>query len=308
MKRLSTLLVSASVLGAMGVGGCGGEPPGSASEAINTSPASLEEAATTLAKIGDILKKDPNDSRALTALRSIQPSLDELNRVVARTEVQGHEVTFYESLPGVVTVSERHPMNTDRLLTEEDRRGDPVALYRRLAGVAEAPAALVDAQERATRLPKAEAAATVGGDHLAGGPSSDPPPQGEQVGRTQELLTANDGAYFARYCYTGGDADWCEPNWWGGAWVSYNTKISVFSVAPYSGSYVSVQISYNGLLRRVLPVFAGDWEDFEWDSARYCPPWPLACGTPDYEIANHLWEVVDHGVAGYHWTAAFVWN
>jgi hypothetical protein len=298
--------------------GCGASPSeASQGSEINVHPTNFDEAKASLALISDLQKNNPEDPRALAALQAIQPALDKLNHLVARVEPkQGHLVSFYESAPGIINVSESGPVGSDRVLTGR-KETSFVDLYGALAGGSEAPAALVEAEAR--RLAARTSPATQD-DHAPGAvvaPSPAVPPAHasgsvggaqESTGTTSEALTANDAAYFVQNCYRGGDYHACFPNWWNGGWADFHTKTSFFQTAAITGT-VFVQGTYEGQVWFIDPVLKGQWGSW-WahsDSSTTCG-WGLACGTWDYNIRHHRWDILWATNQEFDWSTEARWN
>jgi hypothetical protein len=297
---------------------CGGNDP-SAEEAtngnavdVNTNPLSLEEAGESLTLIDELLAQDPEDAEALAALEEIRFRLDELNHLVARVELSpGRLVSFYETDPGIIGISETGPAGSESVLrTNEMHWSSPVDLYEQLAQ-AEAPPALVAAYQRQLRAEFAEGDST----HSAGAfgssviddgvePFAAEQPTSDRIRSTQQALTASDGPWYAENgCYHSGNVWQCMPNWGGGGYAQYNSKTSFVNVAPYSGDVVSVRFRIDGSTKFLDPVFPGQWRSWWWHSSRTYGPrgW-------DYKIQQHRWDILNASGDGFHWSFSFKWG
>lgn len=273
---------------------------------IDVEPATLDEAIHSLAQIDALLDDDPADARALAARAALRPRLDQLNHLVARVEPKaGHVVSFYEPLPGLIGVMERSPTEAERLLSQDDVQGSSmVDLYRRVAGEhASVPEALVAAQARAEENARdGKRPEHVGSDRphapFAADEEDDAVP-----------LTQGDAAWWqANVCYTSGNANFCKPNWWNGGWAEYDCKTSAFQIAPFDGQ-VTVRFQYEGLTLVSDEALQGGWYGWAWNSdGDYTCPWPLACGTWDYNLRSHRWDILNASGDGFHWTARFNWT
>lgn len=116
-------------------------------------------------------------------------------------------------------------------------------------------------------------------------------------------LTEADGKWFRdNVCPKTGIFQFCNPNWWNGGWAAGYYKHSLFRVALFSGDMIIVNRKYNGTLYAVLPVFKGElmyyYQDspWYWDCCAIC-----ACGTIDYDIGLHRWEIKYASGDGFHW-------
>jgi hypothetical protein len=288
---------------------------------IDVHPASLDQAKASITQIEALLRANPQDARALAARRALLPRLDELNHLVARVETTpGHVVSFYETEPGVIGVAENGPRGEARVLTEADVAAPSIVeLYQKLSGGAAAPQALYDAEEREKAAAEGEhaagAAAGLKSTDAEAGPVADgaSPADGasrvDGVASTSSALTYNDGPWFAANgCYHGGDARGCLPTWTNGGYLDAYTKSSFFEMAPFQGT-VYVQFQYEGSTRFVDPVFEGGWSSWGWHSSSH---WTCcficACGTQDYDIRHHRWDVLEGAGKGYHWSWEARWT
>ena len=294
-------------------------------EAINVDPKTLEEAADALAQIDALQEINPNDQRALDAMEQLRPRLDELNHLVARIEPRpGHVISFYEVEPGNVGIAEATPQGDDRLLTPNDMKSHSLSdLYLKLSGDESAPASLLEAEQRQllraqeesqleeelVRVPSASSSLE-SSDPQFGGPLVDESAAHSSLGTTQQALTAADGPWFRdNVCFKGGDSRGCLPNWGGGGWAQFETKTSFFVVAPYSGYSVSVRFRYEGTTKFIDPVYKGQMLSWWWHSSSYFTcGWPWACGTKDYRIRTHRWDIQNASGDGFHWSFAAKWN
>ncbi len=295
------------------LGACDQEPLPK-NEEIDVNPASLEEARTSIAQIEARLRAHPQDARALQAVQALRPKLDELNHLVARVEATpGHVVSFYESEPGVIGVSESGPAGEARVLTAVDS-DSVVALYRRLAGGAEAPATLLAAEERENGacdgVHETQDPGQLGISDRLERPALATTPTGESIGSTQSALTSSDGQWFAANgCWVRGDAHYCFPDWWNGGWADYTTKTSFFQLAPFAGGTVWVQFQYEGSTRFIEPTFQGEWRSWWWhSSAHWDCCFICACGTKKYDNRHHRWDLVEASGKGFHWSTEARWS
>jgi hypothetical protein len=286
-------------------------------EELDVQPATLEAAAATAAHIGRLQKADPNDPRALDAIHRMQPRLDQLNHLVARVELEpGHAVSFYETAPGVIGVTERGHRGQARALLPEDVGADPLETFARLAKGAAAPAPLAAAAERRAEVtvpfddPAVTALRAGEGSH-AELSSLDAPMSTDGVTRASSALTAADGQWFAQNgCMQHGDFHLCMPNVSGNVFADFNTKTSFWTVAPFAGSTVFVQLQYNNTQQGFIdPVFVGDWEFFQWFSGRHKTCCGLCvCASKDYDVARHRWDLINGASSSFHWSFAARWN
>ena len=220
----------------------------------------------------------------------------------------GTIVSFYETEPGVMGISEAGPANSARMLGSQAVSAlTPVELYRKLAGGAEPPAALVDAETRAA----------AGGISLPPGvvsaPSDVPPSanSSDGVAVTSRALTGADGEWFRdNGCFTGGESHGCFPNWSNGGFADYNTRTSFFTLAPYAGD-VFVRFRYEGSTRFTDPVFEGEWLSWWFHSAKSeeCCGIGCWCGyIRDWYVRNHRWDIIEAAGKSFHWSTAARWN
>lgn len=297
---------------ALTASGCS-ESPSESRRQPNTDPSSLEEAKVSLQEIDQLRGSDP--VAAMAAAQKLRPKLDELNRLVARVELAPeHFVDFYSSQPGDIVIAEHGPMGAKRVLRDEDMTDhSAVTLYRQLAGGAAVPAALINAEARDAEPHDPDA---VTQDPLLPHLESSgecPPDQGYQGGKDPssitQSLTSGDGVFWRdNVCFRGGDFLSCLPNRTGNTWASANAKTSFLEVAPYRGD-LSVQRSYDGSLRQTYALFQGEWWSFWQSSGTYANCCGIcACGTWEYYIRNHRWDIVDADGDGYHYAYSFRWN
>jgi hypothetical protein len=309
--RIVFLSVSLSLLGACAQS----DPP--ESQPIDVHPASLEAARASIAQIEALLRENPADARALAAQRELVPALDQLNHLVARVEAKpGHVVSFYETEPGVIGVAENGPRGEARVLSDADLAAPSmVELYQKLSGGAAAPASLFAAEEREKAAAEGEHTQAQGGAIASTDANVRPAGDDADARRSDDIasqssaLTYGDGPWYAANgCYHGGDARGCLPNWSNGGYVDYYTKTSFFQMAPYRGT-VYVQFQYEGSTRFIDPVFEGGWSSWWWHSSSH---WTCcffcACGTTDYDIKHHRWDVLEAGGKGYHWSWETRWS
>jgi hypothetical protein len=300
-----------SVVGlSLALAACGQSTPIDA-EQISIQPASLDEAVVSLEQIDRLQQLDPEAAQRV--LRQMQPRLDQLNHLIARIEpMPGHIVSFYESEPGVIGISERGPSDGPRILKPGDLAAPISALYRQLASGDEPPAALVAAERREQgRLASTDATGPAC-DTLTSPPTEVTAARDETVATTQQALTAADGAWWAaNACFKSGDFRGCFPNWGGGGFASASAKTSFFQVAPFSGNAVSVRFQYEGSTSFTDPAFPGQWLGWWWHSDSFADCWcsPIcACGSFDYNRRSHRWDIINASGDGFHWTHAFKWT
>jgi hypothetical protein len=284
---------------------CGAEPQ-EPSEHINVDPTTLAEAAESLSAIERRLRESADEPFAHEALAKLRPRLDELNHLVARVEVRpGQFVSFYESEPGVIGVSESGPMGAESVVEPSDLEQPLVSLYERLSGGRKAPLALVQAEARA-RVEHAVADLEPG--LMSTSEPIDRAAGSEQIARTAQALTEGDGPWFRdNGCFETGDARACFPNSAGNSWADYNTRTSFLTIAPYRASGpISISLKYQGTQRYVDAVFEGQWNNYQWFSGLGgCGFW--AC-VRNLVIANHRWDILNADGKAYHWSFAAKWN
>ncbi|QDE84904.1 MULTISPECIES: hypothetical protein [Myxococcus] len=280
---------------------------------IDLSPSSLSAARLSFQRIDRLYESDP--AAAVEASRRLRPKLDELNQLLARVEVsREHFIEFYDLQPGGILVVERGPVADGRVLRDGDvARHSAVELYRQLTRGATPPTALVSAESRravpddAHVIVRDEAA-----PHLesSGGFAPDLGEQGRDgFSSVTQPLTSADGPFWRdSVCYKGGDFVDCWSNVTGNGWAAANAKTSFTQLAPYRGT-VGLWVSYESSVKAAWNVAAGEWFSFHQYSGTYwtCPPL-VACGSTDYYIRNHRWDVTDAVGDGYHFTYAFRWN
>jgi hypothetical protein len=293
--------------------GCGQGPTGTEQTAeINVHPTSFEEAKESIEQIAALQRKDPQDARALSALQAILPSLDALNHLVARVQPKtGHVVSFYESAPGAISVSESGPIGEVPVLAGLGEQTAVDGLYRKLTRGAEPPTALVEAVKRAAAPASdshsAEATGLVGANSPSDGPR-------EHTGTVSQGLTTSDGQWYtANGCYHSGEAQGCLPDWWNGGWAEANTKTSFINVAALTGT-VYLQGSYQGVVVSVGPIFDGQWLYFWRQSGLTC----VATGKPggfyhpcwwkDYAITDQRWDIIGSTGQEFDWSYEYRWN
>lgn len=270
---------------------------------IDVEPTTHEGAAASLKQINALLDADPADARALAALAAIQPKLDQLNHVVARVNVApGHEVSFYETQPGVILTSESRPLGAPRALDLRTLAAGSVAdVYLRLAGAdAPVPKALADAQARA----KDRAVTT------PGGPSEKPAlPLAAADDGAVTPLTSSDGAWWtSNVCY-GSEADtkWCLPNWANGAYAQAQSKTSSAALAPYSGNVV-LRAQYDGSTTFTQNVLQNAVREAWLNSSWSYDCGIFACSDWDFDQELHRWDALDASGDSFHWAAGFNWS
>jgi hypothetical protein len=305
-QRVVPKLVLPILSAVFGLVACGAGP--AERETINTSPATLDEAVSSLDLIQQRLKHDRSDQIAAQALEQIQPRLDELNHLIARAEpAPGRVVSFYESEPGILSISERGPRDATPLLTEELSRLSVLDLYRHLSG-AEPPEALVRAHEReleASRMPSS-------GEQIEGGPvsvsTSIPDAAGSEAGdgitgTVQQSLTAADGPWFAaNFCFQFQPETnnyGCHPNWANGAWTQAKTRASKVFVAPFSGDFVNVRMQYSSFTQFTDVVFNGQF---------YSRSVRSGSSGSDVLLRTHRWDVLNAANEGFHFSYGYSWT
>jgi hypothetical protein len=308
LRRARALTTLTPALGlVLGVVGCGNTNPDQDNPDINVNPLTHDEAAVSLQRI----TQRAGDPLAQSALRQMMPALDRLNGLVARVEVApGSVVSFYEPIPGQITISERGPVDGQHVLSAAQSKDLSVLdLYRQLAK-AEPPAALVAAHNREV--------AGVGHDaseDLVPGQAASSPASGNgqlvQNGDTStatSALTADDGQYWRDwgcFLYGPGNADiaGCYPNWANGGYYQANTKTSFFAIAPYAGGPVSIRMQYNGKTAFTNPAFVDEWDGWWAHSSTYSN-----VNGPQYNVKLHRWDILNASGAQFHWAVAFKWN
>ncbi|HET6280078.1 MAG TPA: hypothetical protein VFH73_03900, partial [Polyangia bacterium] len=202
-----------------------------------------------------------------------------------------------------------------------------LSLYSKLAGGAEPPLALVQAEKRrldgrpyASETEKDPLVTASSAPPRSGGftPSASPAAvanTGGDIARVSRGLTAADDQFWRdNVCYTGGNANGCMPGWWGGSgepvyvhW--YGTRSSFLQAAAISGGTIWVAITYEGGTLSQNPVFLGEWHSFylfstkTWDCCGIC-----ACGTSHYDQRHHRWDIVGGAGKTYDWTYEFKSN
>jgi len=300
---------------ALGVGGCGAatEETSSAPEAdIDVAPQTFDAATASLTQIAALQAKDPSSQRARDALRQVEARLDVLNHLVARVETSpGHVVSFYEGVPGMVSVAEKGPRGNARVLAGPDMQKNPVEVYRTLAGGAEPPAALLQAQARAVaaeNAPVAETApdaAQLFAANEEGFGTNGLTLASSDTAKVTSALTADDGPWFQdNGCFKHGDARGCLPNWANGGYAQYNAKTSFLTIAPYSGDWVQVRWQYKGTTIFTDTVYVGQWNDYYGYSAG------ASCATCGYyvrQVQKHRWDILQASGDGFHWSYSFKW-
>ena len=239
--------------------------------------------------------------------------LDDLNHLVARVELEpGYTVSFYEPEPGIIGVSETTPIDGERILRSEDVRDrSMVQLYEKLSG-GKAPTALVEAQKRATEArqhaTECQAESVLAKD-VSSAPEIKASPLDDGIASTSRSLTSSDGPWWAvNVCYGTGDFRGCFPNWGGGGFAQASAKTSFFQIAPFSGNSLSVRFQYEGVTKFTDAVFPGQWAGWWWHSDAFWDCWcsPIcACGTQDYNLRLHRWDILNATGDGFHWTHAF---
>lgn len=294
--------------------GCNDTPEGAQAH-INLAPASLAEAQVTLQQLDRLYEMDPEATRE--AVRKLRPKLDELNNLAARVEIAPeHFVDFYDPQSGGILIVERGPVEDGRLLRDTDVAGhSAVELYRRITGGATPPGALILAEERrasaGSSIMLAQGEATHGmasseGFALDHGGVASP---GDDLPSVTQSWTGTDGQRWRdTVCFKSGDRSDCLPNRTGNGGTASNAKTSFAEIAPYRGN-VTMRRSYDNALREVWPIFAGEHWWFFQSSGTYapCPSWQ-ACGTREYYLRNHHWDVIDGDGDGYHFATAYRWN
>jgi hypothetical protein len=295
---------------------CNQPPQPSETEPLNVQPATLQEANETVARITHLQEANPQDARALDAIKRMQPRLDELNHLVARVELEpGHRVSFYETEPGVIGITETGLAGQVKILTNEDMANDPVALFQKLANASPAPQTLLDAVKRQTdtALPADDPRVTAGPAGPVTAPWTPPAsaPASDGIQTTTSALTSGDGQWFAQNgCFHTGDYHLCMPNVSGNVYADFNTKTSFWTIAPYAGATVYVQLQYNNTQQGFLdPVFVGQWQSFVWHSGWHWACCGIcACATKDYDVKRHRWDLINGINSQFHWSFAAKWN
>jgi hypothetical protein len=314
--RIRTIgIASALIPLSLAIAACSGAPAAQ-NGAIDTQPTTLEQAATSLAQLDDALRANPNDTAAKQDLATIRAQLDGLNNLVARVEpVTGHVVSFYEPRPGQIGISETGPDGSDSLITGEAFATQSSAqIYRALTNGAEAPAALAAAEDHELAAINADAraaTASVGGAGLSGTTEVDPitTSNGERVAKTSEALSPSGQTFSNTWCMrTNADAYGCLPDWSGGGFAQGNTKTSFFRVEPITAD-VDVKATYNGSVFAIDVAPQGEvfgfWmhSDSFWTCCGIC-----ACGTQDYNIRTHRYDIIEASGVTFHWAYAFRWT
>jgi hypothetical protein len=310
MKIRSLLSVMSFLSTSLAMVGCGRD---SATADININPTTLDEAAASLSQIDSLQKLNADDPVAAAVLEQLRPHLDRLNHLVARVEIKpGHVVSFFEPQPGLIRLSEVSPSGSQRVLQPGDMRDNSAtAVYRRLANSAP-PAALVQAEEREMAAAR-EGSKDRSEAQLPPDLSSSQPihtASARDGVQTQQSALSNDGQWYASFgCAKSGDAKGCFPNWANGGWAQANTKTSFLNIAPYAGGTVQVRTQYEGTTVGNEPVFQGQWGFFSYHSAAY---WDCcficACGTQNYRIRNHRYDILNATGKSFHWTYSFKWS
>jgi hypothetical protein len=275
-----------------------------ATPAIATRPATFDEAKASLEQIAALLRRDPNDPIAAQALRDIQPSLDALNHLVARVAPKtGHVVSFYESAPGVIGLSESGPIGEAPLLGAYEAGQSKLDVFRSLSG-AEPPRALVEALARANDAASAPSA----GAPVAGLVSASSAPA-HTARAPIPMLNGSQGPWYASNgCYEGGDAHACLPDWWNGGWAEANAKVSAINVASITGTFF-VQGKYQGTIVNIDPIYAGQWLYWYRESPWHCTSsYDGNCLSADYSLTDQRWDILDATNQEFDWSYEFKWN
>jgi hypothetical protein len=289
---------------------CDPAPSGDSGK-IDVLPASLDEAEQTIRQIEQLMKSNPNDRLAIEATKKLGPRLDELNHLVARIEPKpGHFVSFYETLPGSITVAEKGPANEARVLETAMVEGYPVHhLYRLLTHGAEPPVTLVEAGERDLRARLHETLAGAASDAPA-----QPASSADEIWTSRQQLTSGDGVFWRdSVCYKGGDIHGCLPNWSEFGWAEWTTaKTSFFQLALFAGSQMSIRMSVTGPPNGggfIVTLFNGEWGTWWAHSARFNDSCFLCAGDDfQYHRQDHRWETIDFSGKQYHFTYAFKYS
>jgi hypothetical protein len=285
----------ALALFACGVAGCfeGAADPAP----IDLDPPTLEAAQQSLQQLDELHATDPD--AAMIGLRQLRTRLDELNGLLARAELAPeHVIDFYDAQVDGIVIAERAPTPEQRVLRNEDFvEGSTIELYRRLTSEAPPPA-LVEAEARrkaARALPADGNVLTLSNESASPGELDRGPQPGAGLSSTRQALLSTDGIFWRdNVCYRGGDFLACLPNRTGHAFASADAKTSFTELAPYRG-VVGYHRSFNGSLRQIWTLFAGDW-------------WWFYQETVGFTRVNHRWDVVDSDGDGFHWTYSFRWN
>jgi hypothetical protein len=286
--------------------GCGadGGSAGSGREPLNSSPATLEQAASSISAIIGRLKVNREDAEALATLTQIKPKLDELNHLLARVEPQsGYVISFYEPEPGSIAISERGPQKRAPLLGQEKLRNlSPVELYRSLAS-SEPPEALLAASERAKERealqggPEVEQSVTTPRE-VTGVAASSATSPAEEVAITRQAISSFP-------CFNDGDSFDCLPDWGGGGFQQATAKTSFFRVQSTGGDAFQVQMHYSSVLKIADIVSPGDLLSWSYHSSTYTSfPWLVK----EYNVRTHRWDIMNASGDSFAWTWAFRWT
>ena len=283
--------------------GCGAEPGAGSNLEIDVEPATLEEANASLDAISQLEERGERDA-ALQALAALRPRLDELNGMIVRIEPEtGRFITFYEPEPGHVLVSEKAPKNVESWLRTERFQGLSVLDTYRVLTRAEPPEALVEAHARQQLLDSTDEEDDARARPASGTTTSDVAPRvASGIGTSQEALTAADGEWFRDHgCFVNFAVDMraCLPNWGGGGWAEGYTKTSFLTVAPFSGEWLSVRLTYSSQPRFTEAVFNGEWLSWWYHSST---------SGDDYNRRTHRWDVLNASDNGFHWSYAYKWS
>ncbi|NNB87604.1 hypothetical protein [Corallococcus exiguus] len=305
MKSKRPLRLSVLLIAAMAFPGCNED-----AAPVELNPSSLTEAQRSLQQIDQLYESDP--AAALDAGQRLRPKLDELNHLITRVETSpNHYVEFYDLQPGGILLAERGPAGDGRILSESGIADhSAVELYRQLTGGATPPEALVKAERLVTPPDDAHVLARDEADpnlKSSGAFALDRGAQrGDGLASVTQSLGSGDGVVFRdQYCFKAGDFFNCLPNITGDTWASANSKSSFTRLAPYRGS-MRMQVSYDNAVKGAWATFAGEEWSFRQLSGTYypCPVWQ-ACGTQEYYLRTHRWDVLDAAGDGYHFSYAF---
>lgn len=259
---------------------------GAACTALDLEPASIDDAAETLDAI------DARGDVAIDAITALRPRLDALNGLRARVELEpGHTVAFYEPAPGAILISERGPDGFEPRLEQGELDGLSITeLYLHLTGEREAPAALVQAEQRSRNAPASDE-----GPRRMIEPQSSP--MAGELGTSALGLTSADGPWFAaNLCFNSGDFRGCYPNWRDGGYALATARTSFFRLAPYAGNMVQLRFQMDGTTYFIEAIFPG--QSTHWwahSDALWGEYWPR----------NHRWDLLNASGDGFHWAFSF---
>jgi hypothetical protein len=305
-RTKSTAGITTILLGAIFLGACSSAPTESEATtgagALDTHPATIEDAKATAALLEERLAANPNDSETLAAQGAFHARLDELDRLVARIEPRaGHVVSFFDVGNGAVAIEETRPKDEPSVMAGLET-SSPADVYRVLAGK-EAPAAFAAFEPRLEGAKPAE---------LAPGPAATSEEIEGSRAHAEGLIGFPLGPAFT--CFTGGDFHSCQVPWSNGGYWDKNSKTSFFEILPLAPLYVSFTLSTGGgfFLSLAPNTVTNLWG--------YSPSYrTTTCSgniftgttcvtTQDYDIVNHDWEIVNATGVTFDWSTEFRWN